>query len=114
MKLRKIFGILEKNFWVVSMSIDETTLDKIAGLAKIKIEKKDKEQYLDSFNKILNSMDALSEIDTTDATAFSYESSLSASSREDKSNAVTEQDQIKSNAPAMNHGYFLVPKVIEG
>ena len=96
------------------MSIDETTLDKIASLAKLKIDKKDKAQYLDSFNKILKSMDVLSEINTIDVMNFTSESSLCSSFRADESDVVAEHEQIKANAPDMNHGYFLVPKVIEG
>ena len=96
------------------MSIDKTTLDKIAGLAHLKIDDTDKAQYLDSFNKILKSMEALSAIDTDSTQPFAYELKSGPVVRIDNAENVSEQQQIESNAPEMNHNYFLVPKVIEG
>lgn len=95
------------------MSIDINTLDNIAKLAKLKIDSDDKQKYLDSFNKILNAMDALSNIDTTDCAPASHPYEATSFSRKDQAEKVHCHKEISQNAPKMNHGYFLVPKVIE-
>lgn len=94
------------------MTIDQNTLDKIAQLSKLKLIEEDKPKYLEAFNKILGSMDKLSSIETTQV-QVSETHQYPTTQREDRAEKVQEVEQITENAPKMNHGYFLVPKVIE-
>ena len=95
------------------MNIDTKTLDKIANLAKLRIDDTDKSKYLDSFNKILNAMESLSHINTEQALpedSWQREGNY----RQDNAHQASGRDIVEKNAPKMTHGYFLVPKVIEG
>lgn len=93
------------------MSIDEKTLDHIAHLAKLELTSDQKPSYLSAFNKILEAMGSLQALDTDHIAAFSQQEGSSVK-RQDLALASDIAKSAESNAPEMNHGYFLVPQVI--
>ncbi|MEM5536504.1 Asp-tRNA(Asn)/Glu-tRNA(Gln) amidotransferase subunit GatC [Neptuniibacter pectenicola] len=95
------------------MSLDRTDVDKIAHLARLQIEEQDAPEYAQNLSNILDLVDQMQAIDTTDVLPMAHP--LDAVQRL-RSDLVTEENQrelLQSVAPAVENGLFLVPKVIE-
>jgi aspartyl-tRNA(Asn)/glutamyl-tRNA(Gln) amidotransferase subunit C len=95
------------------MSLDRTDVDKIAHLARLQIEEQDTPEYAQNLSNILDLVDQMQSVDTTDVLPMAHP--LDAVQRL-RSDAVTEENQrenLQSVAPAVENGLFQVPKVIE-
>ena len=95
------------------MSLDRTDVDKIAHLARLQIEEQDAPEYAQNLSNILDLVDQMQAIDTTNVLPMAHP--LDAVQRL-RSDLVTEEKQrelLQSVAPAVENGLFLVPKVIE-
>ena len=95
------------------MSLDRSDVDKIAHLARLQIEEQDTPEYAQNLTNILDLVDQMQAVDTTDVSPMAHP--LDAVQRL-RSDDVTEDDnreQLQSVAPAVENGLFLVPKVIE-
>ncbi|KXJ52945.1 Asp-tRNA(Asn)/Glu-tRNA(Gln) amidotransferase subunit GatC [Neptuniibacter pectenicola] len=95
------------------MSLDRTDVDKIAHLARLQIEEQDAPEYAQNLSNILDLVDQMQAIDTTNVLPMAHP--LDAVQRL-RSDLVTEENQrelLQSVAPAVENGLFLVPKVIE-
>ena len=95
------------------MSLDRTDVDKIAHLARLQIEEQDAPEYAQNLSNILDLVDQMQAIDTTNVLPMAHP--IDAVQRL-RSDLVTEENQrelLQSVAPAVENGLFLVPKVIE-
>ena len=95
------------------MSLDRTDVDKIAHLARLQIEEQDTPEYAQNLSNILDLVDQMQAIDTSNVSPMAHP--LDAVQRL-RSDSVTEENQrenLQSVAPAVENGLFLVPKVIE-
>jgi aspartyl-tRNA(Asn)/glutamyl-tRNA(Gln) amidotransferase subunit C len=95
------------------MSLDRTDVDKIAHLARLQIEEQDTPEYAQNLSNILDLVDQMQAVDTSNVSPMAHP--LDAVQRL-RSDSVTEENQrenLQSVAPAVENGLFLVPKVIE-
>ena len=95
------------------MSLDRSDVDKIAHLARLQIEEQDAPEYAKNLSNILDLVDQMQAVDTSDVSPMAHP--LDAVQRL-RSDAVTEEnqrDKLQSVAPAVENGLFQVPKVIE-
>jgi aspartyl-tRNA(Asn)/glutamyl-tRNA(Gln) amidotransferase subunit C len=95
----------------MTLSIKDT--QKVAKLARIRLNDAELETYTGALNSILAWIDQLQEVDTNGVAQMTSVAAVTLPMRAD---AVTEggiQAQIVSNAPAAEYGCFVVPKVIE-
>ena len=95
------------------MALDKSDVDKIAHLARINIEEKDTQAYLHNITSILDLVDQMQEVDTSNVEPLAHPMDAIQRLRADD---VTEQNQrelLQSVAPAVEEGLFLVPKVID-
>lgn len=95
------------------MSLDRTDVDKIAHLARLQIEEQDNPEYAQNLSNILDLVDQMQAVDTSNVSPMAHP--LDAVQRL-RSDSVTEENQrenLQSVAPAVENGLFLVPKVIE-
>ena len=95
------------------MSITHDEIKKIAHLARIKITEEEADATIKKLSGILNLIEDMKKVDTTNISPMSHSQSVTQRLRED---IVTEHDQRDAylkNAPAEHDGLFLVPKVIE-
>ena len=93
--------------------IEENDIQKIAYLARMKIDENDLPEYAHSLNEILDFVEQMDNADTSSIDAMAHPQDLTQRLRKD---VVTEQDQrekLMANAPVKEDGLFLVPKVIE-
>ena len=95
------------------MSIDNSTVKKVAKLARIKVDIKDEENLKNELNNILEWVDKLQKVDTANIDPMLSVSNEPMPMREDKVTSKLENKQILSNAPEKKTGFFVVPKVVE-
>lgn len=100
------------------MSVDTATVAKIASLARIKVTGQELEAMVPELNGILAWVEQLGEVDVTGVEPMTAVIPNTLRLREDAINAdpLTGggiRDKVLANAPAAEHGFFGVPKVIE-
>ncbi len=95
------------------MSIDNSTVKKVATLARIEIKKDEESKLIEELNNILGWVDELKKVDTENVEPMLSVFNESMNMREDKSESNYNNDQILKNSPNSNAGFFVVPKVIE-
>ena len=95
------------------MSVNNETDEKIASLAKLKIDEEKLDEARSEFNKILDWMAQLDEVDTDGVEPLVSVNSQQLVCREDVVTDGNKKAEILANAPASEFGYFSVPKVVE-
>jgi aspartyl-tRNA(Asn)/glutamyl-tRNA(Gln) amidotransferase subunit C len=95
------------------MKIDQKTVEKMAHLSRLELSEQESQRMVGDLSKILNWMDQLKELDTTNVEPLTHMSEEVNVFREDiAKNALSREKGLK-NAPCQNGEYFQVPKVIE-
>jgi len=95
------------------MAIDNLTVKRIAFLSRLKVEDDKIEATKEEFNKILNWIEELNEIDTDTVEPLISVNDTTLRVREDIVTSGNCKDEILKNAPAAEYDYFAVPKVVE-
>ncbi len=100
------------------MSVDTATVAKIAALARIKVSEAELEAMVPELNGILAWVEQLGEVDVTGVEPMTAVIPNELRLRDDVVNADPltggdRRDAVLANAPAAEHGFFGVPKVIE-
>lgn len=95
------------------MAIDRETVRRVAFLSRLKIDDDKIEDTEEEFNKILNWVEQLNEVNTDNVEPLVSVNDTNLTLRQDE---VTEGNQaaaVLKNAPQAQYGYFTVPKVVE-
>lgn len=100
------------------MSVDKQTVAKIASLARIRMDDAELERMVPELNNILSWVEQLGEVDCSGVEPMTAVIANTLRLRDDVVNADpltggNRRDDILANAPAAEHGFFGVPKVIE-
>ncbi len=95
------------------MSLDKATVAKIAKLARIEVGEADQERLASELSGILDWVEQLGEVDTSDVPPMTSVVEVNLKAREDRISDGDRQDDILKNAPKAVHGFFVVPKVVE-
>lgn len=100
------------------MSVDTATVARIASLARIKATDAEIAAMVPELNGILAWVEQLAEVDVTGIEPMTAVIPNTQRLREDVVNADpltggNMRDAVLANAPAPEHGFFGVPKVIE-
>ncbi len=100
------------------MAIDRATVSKVAGLARIAISEAEAAAMEAELNQIFGWVEQLAEVDVTGVAPMTAVIPNALRLRDDAVNAdaLTGGDRrgdVLANAPAAQHGFFGVPKVIE-
>ena len=100
------------------MSVDTATVAKIAALARIKLSTSEVAAMVPELNGILAWVETLREVDVTEVEPMTAVIENHLRLRDDVVNADAltgggKRDKVLANAPAPEHGFFGVPKVIE-
>jgi aspartyl-tRNA(Asn)/glutamyl-tRNA(Gln) amidotransferase subunit C len=93
------------------LSIDD--VKNIAWLARIQIEPKDIGGYARDLSGILDLVDQLNSADTADITPMAHPLDQSQRLRADRVTEENQRELFQSQAPLVESGLYLVPKVIE-
>lgn len=100
------------------MSIDRATVAKIASLARIRMSDDELDRMAPELSQILDWVEQLGEVDTTGVEPMTAVIPNHLRLRDDVVDADPltgggRRDAVLANAPAAEHGFFGVPKVIE-
>lgn len=95
------------------MAVDETTVARVAQLARLRLSADACEPLAGELNKILGWIDQLQAVDTQAVEPMSSVMPIRRDWREDVVDDGGKADDILANAPDSAHGFFGVPKVIE-
>jgi len=95
------------------MSVDQKTVARIADLARIAVGQDELDPLAGELNNILSWIEQLSEVNTDDVAPMTSVVEVDLPWRADKVTDGGYRDDILANAPAADHGFFTVPKVIE-
>lgn len=100
------------------MSVTRETVAKIAGLARLKMGEEELDRMVPELNTILAWVDQLGEVDTSAIEPMTAVIPQRLRLRDDVIDADpltggNVRDKVLANAPAAEHGFFGVPKVIE-
>lgn len=95
------------------MAIDNETVRKIAFLSRLKVDDDKLDATKDEFNKILNWVEQLKEVDTDGVEPLISVNDSNLILRHDEVTEGNQADEILKNAPQAEYGYFVVPKVVE-
>ena len=95
------------------MSVDTTTVRRIAHLARIAVKDDEVEHLKDELNGILAFVEQLSEVDVEGVEPMTSVTPMAMKKRSDVVNDGDNADAVLRNAPATENNYFLVPKVVE-
>ena len=95
------------------MSVDTQTVKRIAFLSRLKIEDDKIAAAEEEFNKILQWVDQLKEVDTSAVEPLVSVNENFLEMRRDEVTEGNQAEEVLANAPMKEYGYFAVPKVVE-
>src|SRR5262245_11743068 len=95
------------------MSVDATTVRRIAHLARVAVADDEVEHLRGELNAILAFVDQLAEVDVTDVEPMTSVTPMAMKKRADEVTDGGNADDIGKNAPAREDHFFAVPKVVE-
>jgi aspartyl-tRNA(Asn)/glutamyl-tRNA(Gln) amidotransferase subunit C len=95
------------------MKISKEEVEHVALLARLKFSESEKERFTTQMNGILDYMDKLKELDTSQVEPTFHAVAERNVFREDIVLSSFPQELSLSNAPDGDRGFFRVPKIIE-
>ena len=95
------------------MSLSTSDVKRIAHLARIEVSDAEAEATLQKLSGILGLIEQMQAVDTTGITPMSHSQDVTQRLREDVVTATNQRELFQAIAPAVEHGLYLVPKVIE-
>lgn len=95
------------------MSLDKQDVEKIAHLARLAIQEEDIPNYAEGLNNILNLIEQMSSVDTSDILPMAHPLDMHQRLRPDVVTEADQRDVFQAIAPKTEAGVYLVPKVIE-
>ena len=95
------------------MSVDSATVRHIARLARIAVSEEEVAALAPELSNILGWIEQLQEVDVSGVLPMTAVIPNALRLREDEITDGGIRDAVLANAPAPEHGFFAVPKVIE-
>lgn len=95
------------------MSVEQADIEKIATLARIRIDHDDISDVASRLNDILAMVDTMQKVDTAGVEPMANPLDACQRLRADVVTEVNQREQFQAIAPNAEQGLYLVPKVIE-
>lgn len=92
--------------------IDLEQVKKVAHLARLELTPEEEQQFTTQLSGILEYVEQLNELDTTDVPPTTRAIDVSNIMREDKLNPYSEQEALLAQAPAREDSFFRVPQIL--
>ena len=93
--------------------ISDETIEYVGILAKLELSEEEKEQAKKDMGSMLDYIDKLNELDTTEVEPMSHVFPVNNVFREDVVENGDDRENILKNAPEEKDGSFKVPKTVE-
>jgi len=94
------------------MTIDTREVFRIGQLARLELDQETQELFARQLTDILDYMETLNELDTSDVAPLYSPVSHDAPLREDEPRVLNDREELLGNAPQSDGQFFLVPKVV--
>lgn len=95
------------------MSVSEKDVRYIANLARLQVTNEEARSYAKDMSSILEYMDLLNEVGTSNIEPLEHVIDLESRFRKDEAKEPLSHEDALKNAPDADSDYFRVPKVIE-
>ena len=99
------------------MSLTSTDIDRIANLARLELSPNESERMLTQINGFFDLVEKMRAVDTSGLQPLAHPvacwQDVVLRLREDSVSELNQREANQRNAPAVEQGLFLVPKVIE-
>ncbi|MFK8067483.1 MAG: Asp-tRNA(Asn)/Glu-tRNA(Gln) amidotransferase subunit GatC [Gammaproteobacteria bacterium] len=95
------------------MSLEKEDVEAIARLARLEINPEQIDETAAQLSSILEFVDQMNAVDTTNIKPIAHPLDLIARTRDDIVTESNQRDHFQSIAPNTQDGLYLVPKVIE-
>ena len=95
------------------MSLDRNDVGKIAHLARLAINDDDIPRYAEELSRILELVEQMNQVDTEQVAPMAHPLDAKQRLRPDTVTEIAERALFQENAPRVEAGLYLVPKVIE-
>ena len=95
------------------MSLDREDVVKIAHLARLAIDEADIPRYARELSSILGLVEQMNRVDTSGVEPMAHPLDTSQRLRADLLTETDQRELFQANAPQVEAGLYLVPKVIE-
>jgi aspartyl-tRNA(Asn)/glutamyl-tRNA(Gln) amidotransferase subunit C len=96
-----------------AMSVDRATVHRIARLARLAITEDEAARLEKELSGILDWVAQLDEIDTSNVAPMTRVATMTMKQRKDEVTDGFCAEDILKNAPQVDDGYFVVPKIVE-
>jgi len=95
------------------MSLDSNDVRKIAHLARLAIRDQDIPRYAVELSRILELVEQMNQVDTNQVPPLAHPRDAKQRLRPDVVTETNQRELFQANAPQIEAGLYLVPKVIE-
>lgn len=95
------------------MSLTPDQVRQVAHLARLDVSPAAVDRYARELTNILDMVGQLSGVDTGSATPMAHPLDMAQRLRPDVVTETDNRERFQAHAPAVQHGLYLVPKVIE-
>ena len=95
------------------MSLGPDDVTKIAHLARLDINESDIDDYASNLSNILDLVEQMNSIDTSNVAPMAHPQDLGQRLRADEVLEENQRERFQKVAPLTENGLYLVPKVIE-
>jgi aspartyl-tRNA(Asn)/glutamyl-tRNA(Gln) amidotransferase subunit C len=99
------------------MALNPTDIQRLAHLARLKLQPDESSQMLLQLNDFFSMVERMQKVETLGVeplyTPLAAIKTVALRLRDDAVTATNQRDLIQSNAPCVQDGLYLVPKVIE-
>ena len=99
------------------MSLTSSDIARLANLARLELQPAESERILGQMNDFFSIVEAMRAVDTSGLEPMAHPvaaiQDVALRLREDVVSEPNQREANQRNAPAVEHGLFLVPKVIE-
>ncbi len=95
------------------MAVDETTVRRVAKLARIAVKDDEVAHLAGELNAILDFVEELSELDVSNVAPMTSVAPMKIPMRADVVDDGSYPEKVLANAPAREGDFYVVPKVVE-
>ncbi len=95
------------------MSLSRADVERIAHLARLQIDDESIPDYARNLSNILELVEQMSAVDTSQVTPMAHPLDTVQRLREDVVTEDNQREHFQQHAPSVENGLYLVPKVIE-
>lgn len=95
------------------MKIDEKEIVKVANLARLDLSGEEKAEFSKQLNDIIEYVEKISELDTSDVKPADHIVDLKNVTRADEVKESLQPSDLEKIAPRFENGHIVVPRIIE-